>query len=196
MNLKCAKGHALRETKVAYSSPRTYQQAMPVIAQDLRIDALRKLQLSDALIAIASGEELDPAFLRHSITPPYYVYAGAHVPDGPLCVPLWDEGDAVFAVWEKPDGYEFIEFSIEEPEAYTIISRSEQGFWANRFDWLYELDSYDDDALEHTANAVSFRYWSYYLAERQKVEGSLNSYIFHQNWVRSIVEQIDQQEKA
>jgi hypothetical protein len=168
---------------------------MPVIASKLRIEKLKQLRLSEPIIAMASNEQVNIQFSYYQSAPPFYVYAGAHVPDGPLVIPLWDEGDTVIAVWEKMGALEFIKFSIEQPEYYSILSSTEQGFWAHQFDFLYEADL-EIDVLEEIAYVVSFKYLSFYLTEREKVEGTLGTYDVHQQWLKSIVKQIDLKEKV
>jgi hypothetical protein len=110
---------------------------MPVVPEGQRLDNLRRLGLSEALIRQSGGDHVHPLLEFRCPGPPLYSYRGARSPEGPPLVPLWDCGDSVTGVWVR-DGLEFIEFSIEAPEEHTVLARTEQGLWATVFVHLYE----------------------------------------------------------
>ena len=165
---------------------------MAVIAEDLRIAELHRLGVSAPLIRLAAGECIHEAFRNRCLGPPFHVYRRADAPAGPTLVPLWDSGDTVSGVWEKSDGLEFIEFSIETPNEVDRIARTEQGFWARRFDFLYECDLPDEE-LQRAAASVGFRFLDRYLASRQAAEERLDTFKGHRAWLREVVATIDQE---
>jgi hypothetical protein len=165
---------------------------MAVIAQAQRMAELQRLGLSTPLMRLAAGECIHEAFRASCLGPAFYVYHGAHVPAGPPLIPLWDSGDTVFGVWEKSDGLEFIAFSIETPDEFERVARTEQGFWATRFDFLYECDL-PDEALQHAADTVGFRFLEKHLASREEAEDRLDTFQGHRSWLRELVETIDQE---
>jgi hypothetical protein len=164
---------------------------MVAVAEDQRIAELRRLGASEALVRLSSGEAVHQMF-RSCLGPPYYVYHMAGTPAGPPLVPLWDCNDTVFGVWERPDGPEFIEFSIEaeDEHEYTSLARTEQGFWATQFDVFYECDVPLDE-LREAAAAVGFRYLDRHLASRESAESRLATFGAHQAWLRELVAGID-----
>src|SRR5437660_2567633 len=121
---------------------------MAAVAEDQRIAELRRLGASEPLVRLSSGDCVHPMFRNSCLGPPYYVYHGAGTPDGPPLVALWDCNDTVVGVWERPDGPEFIDFSIEADDEYRSLARSEQGFWATQFDFYYECEVPDQELRE------------------------------------------------
>jgi hypothetical protein len=89
-------------------------------------------------------------------------------------LPLWDCSDTVVGVWEMPEGLEFIEFSIEA-DGFTPLARSEQGFWASCFNFLYECDE-PVARLQEAATAVGFRFLDRLLATRQEAENRSDTF--------------------
>jgi hypothetical protein len=112
------------------------------------------------------------------------------VPEGPPLVPLWERDSRVVAVWRQHDGLAFIEFSIEHPGTFEMLARSEQGFWASRFDFLYECDL-AVETLRAAAECVGFRFLERHLASREAAEDGLTSFAAHRAWLRGLVAQID-----
>ncbi|MDQ0042450.1 hypothetical protein J2W33_003357 [Variovorax boronicumulans] len=163
---------------------------MAVIAEDLRMAALQGLGLSEPLMRLAAGECIHDAFRGRCLGPPFHVYHRAGVPTGPPLIPLWDSGDIVFGVWEKADALEFIEFSIETPEEFELVAKTEQGFWAARFDFLYECDLPDED-LQSAAASVGFRFLTRQLASREEAGERLDTFQGHRAWLRELVAEID-----
>jgi hypothetical protein len=165
---------------------------MALVAEDQRMAELQRLGASVALLQLAAGVCIHAAFGGSCLGPPYYVYHGAGVPDGPAFVPLWDHCSRVCGMRRRPDGVEFIEFSIEAPRDFKILATTEQGFWASRFDFFYECEV-PNDVLRAAADAVGFRFLDRYLAEREEVEADLNTFSAHHDWLRDLVARIDQQ---
>jgi len=165
---------------------------MAVIARAQRMAELQRLGLSAPLMRLADGECVHEAFRASCLGPAFYVYHGADAPAGPPLIPLWDSGDTVSGVWEKSDGLEFIEFSIEMPDEFEKIARTEQGFWATRFDFLYECDLPDEE-LQRAAASVGFRFLDRHLASREAAEERLDTFKGHRAWLRELVESIDQE---
>jgi hypothetical protein len=95
-------------------------------------------------------------------------------------------------VWERPDGLEFIAFSIEAGDAYTRLAWTEQGFWATRFDFFYECDT-PLDGLREAAAAVGFQFLERHLAARQAAGSRLATFEAHQAWLRELVAGIDRE---
>jgi len=165
---------------------------MPVVPEDERIAGLRRLGVSAPLVRLASGELLHPAFRNACLGPPYYTYHGADTPVGPTLIPLWDHCDTVVAVWERADSLEFIEYSIETAHEYDPLARTEQGFWATRFDFLYECDV-PLEALREAASAVGLRFIDRYLLARETAGPLLESFEERQAWLHRLVADIDRE---
>jgi hypothetical protein len=165
---------------------------MAAVPEGQRIAALRRLGVSEPLIRLSSGECVHPTFRNSCLGPPYYVYHGAGVPDGPPLVPLWDHGDTVVGVWERAVGPEFVEFSIEADDEVWPLARTEQGFWATRFDFLYEVEVPDGE-LREAAAAVEFRFLGRHLASREAAAGRLGTFEGHAAWLRELVAAIDRE---
>ena len=151
---------------------------MSVIPENQRIAELRRLGASEALVRLSSGELLHEVFRGSCLGPPYFVYHEASVPDGPPLVPLWDHDNHVVGVWQRTAGLEFIEYSIEAAHKYTPLARTEQGFWATQFDFLYECDI-PLEKLREAAAAVGYRF-----VDRHFFDS-------HQAWLREFVADID-----
>jgi hypothetical protein len=165
---------------------------MAVVAEDQRIAALRRLGMSEPQIRLASGDCVHPTLRNSCLGPPYYVYHGAGTPDGPPLVPLWDHGDTLAGVWERADGPEFIEFSIEADDEVWPQARTEQGFWATRFDSLYEAQVPEEE-LRQAAGAVGFRFLDRLVASREAATGRLSTFEGHTAWLRGLVAAIDRE---
>lgn len=168
---------------------------MPAIAENKRISELRRLGVSEAIIKLASGDCLHELFRHRCLGPPHYVYHGAGTPDGPPMVPLWDSGDTVTAIWERGKGIEFIEFSIESHNEYTLIARTEQGFWTAQFDFFYECEASLAE-LHEGASRVGFRFLDRHLESRVAAEDGLRTFEDHKAWLRDLVASIDRDAEA
>jgi len=168
---------------------------MSTVKEDQRIAALRRFGASEPLIRLASGECVHEIFRHRCLGPPYYVYHGAGTPDGPPLVPLWDGNDLVVGVREVSDGLEFIEFGIETPYEYTLLARTEQGFWATQFDIIYECDAPVEE-MQQAAAVVRFRFLDRHLMSRVAMQGYLGTFEQHASWLRELVTDIDRESGA
>jgi len=165
---------------------------MAVVTEDQRIASLRRLGASEPLIRLASGDCVHPTFRNSCLGPPYYVYHGGGTPDGPPLIPLWGYCDTVAGVREQPDGPEFIEFSIEADHETWLQARTEQGFWATRFDFLYEA-VVPEEELRQAAAAVGFRFLPRLLASREAASDRLGTFEGHAAWLRELIAGIDRE---
>src|SRR5215207_8400510 len=165
---------------------------MAAVPERQRIAELRRLGASEPLVRLSSGEVVHEAFRHSCLGPPYYVYHGARTPGGPPVMPLWDWNDTVVAAWANPDGPQFIEFSIEADDGYTPLARTEQGFWATRFDFLYECELPAEE-LRAAAAVVGYRFLDQYLSARASAEGRLRTFDGHRAWLRVLVADIDRE---
>jgi hypothetical protein len=163
-----------------------------VVPKEPREAELRRLQLSPGLVRLSLGDLLHAAFQFSCLGPPDYSYSGAWCPRGPMLVPLWDCCDVVTAVWQRPDGLEFISFNIETPDEVRCIARTEQGLWLHAFDFLFESDlDEDDQALRDAAHAVGFRFLDLYLDERQAAEPKLATFEGKAAWLNALTVRVD-----
>jgi hypothetical protein len=167
---------------------------MAAVAEDQRIAELRRLGASESLVRLASGDCVHEMFRDGSLGPPYYVYHMAGTPAGPPLIPLWDCNDTVLGVWERADGPEFVEFSIEreDEDEYTPLARTEQGFWATQFDFYYECDIPPEE-LREAAAAVGFRFLDRLVAAREAAGSRLGTFEGHWAWLRELVAGIDRE---
>jgi hypothetical protein len=162
---------------------------MPVVPEDQRLDVLRRLGLSEPLLRLSAGERLDPLFEYRCQGPPWFSYHHAGCPSGPPVAPLWDCGNSVTGVWVKEGQLEFVEFSIEDYEEYTVLAHTEQGLWATVFADLFEdRDKLAPDEFEAPARLVGFRF-----VERVVVrdEAAVATFEGRQGWLRGVVESIE-----
>jgi hypothetical protein len=163
---------------------------MPVAAAEKRLDILRQIGLSAALVRLASGELLHPLFQFRCQSPPYFSYHGAGCPAGPLLVPLWDCGDAVVSVWVRDSRPEFITFSIEDPDTYAVLAHTEQGLWATVFVDLYEeRDDLGPEDFRGAADAAGFAFLDQIIAAYEVADVSTHE--AHEAFVRNLIEEID-----
>lgn len=165
---------------------------MTVVAEALRVSMLQRLGVSEPLVRLATGECIHEVFRTFCLGPPLYAYRGARAPEGPTWVPLWDRDSRVTGLRAHPEGLEFIEFSVEDPRAFDRIAGTEQGFWATRFDALYENDV-PESVLHDAARLVGFRYLDQHLAAREEAEDQLHTFSDHRVWLQDLVAQIDRQ---
>jgi hypothetical protein len=165
---------------------------MAAIPEEQRIEELRRLGVSEPLIRLSSGDCVHSTFRDNCLGPPYYTYHMADPPTGPLFAPLWDHCDTVVGVWVRPDGLEFIEYDIEAEDRseFESLARTEQGFWATRFDFIYECDVPVSE-MQEAAAAVGFRFLDRHLASRETNVARLNTYDGHRAWLRELVTEID-----
>jgi hypothetical protein len=168
---------------------------MPVVPEGQRIDNLRSLGLSEALIRQSSGDHMHRLFEFRCAGPPFFSYHGAGYPAGALLTPLWDCGDSVTGVWVRDGRLEFIEFSIEDPNKYTVLARTEQGLWTTVFANLYE-DRSDlaPEAFGDAAAAVGFRFLDRLVACYGSAD--VSTFESHAAFVRSLVAGIDSESAA
>jgi len=164
---------------------------MPVVSRRQRLEALRRLGISQAVIELAAGRNRRAAFDYHC-QPPYMIYGCIVVPAGDPLVPLWeDRGGGVTAVRPGETGLEFVEFSVETPENYRIVARTEQGLLAQLFVTVYEAahDPPKVAALPQDAASVGFQY----LAELVSAYDASEHRTFEeqQAFVRAFVGSID-----
>ncbi len=163
---------------------------MAVVPEGKRIAELERFGASEPLVRLSSGEAVHKMFSNGSLRRPYYVYNLAGAPDGPPLIPLWERYETVFGAWERDDGPEFIEFSIETPDEFESLARTEQGFWATQFDYFYECDEAIED-LREAAAAVGFRFFDRYLSSRLEAESRLGTFDAHDAWRKEVVAGID-----
>jgi len=163
---------------------------MPVVPAEQRLDALRQLGLSEALIRQSAGEQLHTVLWYRCLGPPYFVYHGADIPDGPLLIPLWDCCDSVTGVWLPGGRLQFIEFSIERPTEFRVLAKSEQGLWATVFVDLYE----DNGAVQRLdlvepADIVGFQFLDELFTDYELTRDA--TFEQHQTFMRNAVAKID-----
>jgi hypothetical protein len=166
---------------------------MPAVAEDERVAVLRRLGVSDPLIRLSCGEVLHDQLSGSCVGPPWYVYHGSiPTPDGPPLVVLWEWSEEVTGVWQRGSGLEFIRYGFGGPEEFEVLARTEQGFWATQFDFLYESDAPLDD-LWAAAAAVGFRFLERHLATREAADSRLDTFESHEVWLRELVAGIDRE---
>jgi hypothetical protein len=85
---------------------------------------------------------------------------------------------------------EFIRFSFGFPEEYEVLARTEQGFWATQFDFLYECDAPLDE-LHEAASIVGFRFLDHLILACEKT--NLDTFELHRTWLRNLVLGIDEE---
>lgn len=163
---------------------------MAAVPENQRVAELQRLGVSDALVRLSRGEAIHEAFRHNCLGPPYYVYHSAGTPEGPPLVALWDRQDTVIGLWRRPDGLEFVEFSIEVDDEFTSLARTEQGFWATQIDLLYECEKPLEE-LEEAAAAVGFRFLERHMKARRANESMLGTFETHRTWLRRLVASID-----
>jgi hypothetical protein len=162
---------------------------MGAVSASKRVEALRALGVSEPLIQLSCGEELHRLFSVSYKGPPWYVYHGSiGVPKGPPFVPLWEFAEVATGVRRQADGPEFIKYSFGRPREYTVLARTEQGFWATAFDFLWEGGASDEE-LRAAAGVVGFRYLDRLLLAREQAE--LDTFELHQAYLRGLVAGID-----
>jgi len=149
------------------------------------------LGISTAVIELAAGNNRRAAF-DYYCTTPYMVYACADAPAGDPLVPMWeDRGGGVTAVRPAETGLEFLEFSVEAPQEYRIVARTEQGLLAHLFITLYEAcDEPDAEAaLLEDAASVGFLYCSELVSAYDAAEH--RTFEEHQSFVGAFVDSVD-----
>jgi hypothetical protein len=167
---------------------------MAAVPENRRIAELRRLGVSEPLVRLASGDCVHRMFRHSCLGPPYYFYHMAGTRAGPPLAPLWDCNDTALGVWERADGPEFIEFSIEaeDEDEYTPLARTEQGFWATQFDFYYGGEIPDEEVREAAA-AVGFQFLDRLVAAREAAGSQLSTFEGHQAWLRELVAGIDRE---
>lgn len=127
--------------------------------QKTRLEDLRALGFSEAMIAVASGAKPHSVF-NDCCNAPHYIYHGGRGPKGMTIIPIWEEGMIVVAATGTKDRIKVIRFSLESPEDYTVWACSERGLWAELFasmldDWYRPQKKLAD--VREAANEVGFR---------------------------------------
>jgi hypothetical protein len=164
---------------------------MPVVSQRERLEALRRLGISEAVIELAAGKNRRAAF-EYECSEPYMIYGCMVVPAGDPLVPLWeDRCGGVTAVRPGQIGLEFVEFSVEAPEDYRIVAKSEQGLLAHLFLILYEGSDAPpkEAALPQDAASVGFQYYADLVSAYSAHEH--RNFEQHEAFVRAFVNGID-----
>ncbi len=143
---------------------------------ETRIADLTRLGFSTPLLELSAGRTPHPLF-QHICNDPYYIYHGGSSPSGLQVVPIWEEGMLLTAASETRNGLQIIRFSLELPNAYWVIARSEQGLWADLFASLvdgWSRSEADPDEVEEAAKAVNFRFLEETLAFIEAHRDSVN----------------------
>jgi hypothetical protein len=168
---------------------------MAAVPEEERVAMLRELGASESLIRLACGEDLHPQLSDGYKGPPWYLYHGEiGAPKGFRFCGLWEFCDRATGVRKRRrGGIEFIRYAFGSPDEYTVLARSEQGFWAVAFDFLYEADAPLGE-LREVAEIVEFRYLDRFLATRAAIE--LDYTNFHDVYLRRLVRSIDREENA
>ncbi|MBN9524003.1 hypothetical protein J0H58_36750 [bacterium] len=164
---------------------------MPAVPESERVAILREWGVSEPLIRLSCGEVLHEQFNDCCLGPPWYVYHGSlQTPEvAPLAV-LWEWCDKVTGVWHRSGRLEFIEYGFGGAEEFEVVARTEQGFWADQFDFLYECDGPLEE-LRAAAAAVGFRFLERHLSAREAAGAVLGTYEGHQAWLRALIATID-----
>lgn len=163
---------------------------MTVVPENLRMAELRRLGASAPLMQLAAGECICEVFRTVCLGPPHYVYQGALAPVGSPWIPLWSRDTRITGLRERPNGVEFIEFSVEDPREFELLASTEQGFWVTRFDALYENDV-PEDVLQSAAATVGFRYLHDHLVARKLFQAQQKTFRDHRPWLQALVVSID-----
>jgi len=161
---------------------------MPVVPEGQRLDVLRQLGLSQALISLSAGKRLHRLLEFSCAGPPFYSYHEADCPDGPPLAPLWDCGDVVTAVWVRDGRTEFIDFDIEAASDYRVLAYSEQGLWASVFMNLPWNRSTPQERRA-AADAVGFRFLERLATARES--GERSKYDDRETFLRTLISEID-----
>lgn len=85
---------------------------------------------------------------------------------------------------------EFIRYCFGSPDEYAVLARTEQGFWATVFDFLYETDA-PLVQLREAAGIVGFRFFDRFLSVREKAE--LGTFELHQAYLNGLVTDVDRE---
>lgn len=164
---------------------------MPVVAEDERVVALRRLGVTEPLIRLSCGEVLHEQFNDSCLGPPWYVYHGSvGTPAGPPLAVLWEWSEQVTGVWQRNGRVEFIRYGFGWPDEFEVLAGTEQGFWAMQFDFLYECEASLDE-MRGAASAVGFRFVEWHLGSREAAESRLGTFEGHRAWLRELVAAID-----
>ena len=165
---------------------------MPVIPESERVTTLREWGLSEPLIRLARGEDVHPQFRFGFQGPPRYIYhcsdRSVRPPRGPRFAPLWEFSERVTGVWRRGISLEFLRFSFGDPQEYEVLARTEQGFWAVVFDFLFEDEGLTEE-LREAAVAVGFLFLDRLVTAREEAE--LGTFELHRKYLRGLVAGID-----
>ncbi len=122
------------------------------MADDLRIDELRQLGLSEPVIRMAMGEVVHDA-LWWICLPLSPVVAEPPTPSGSHFVPLWSFAGGITGAMVRDDGKEFADYAIDcLQEGFEFVAHTEQGLLA------YLLSHLVHDQLVDVSEAVGFRF--------------------------------------
>jgi hypothetical protein len=156
---------------------------------ETRIADLARLGFSTPLLELSAGRTPHPLF-QNICNDPYYIYHGGSSPSGLRIVPIWEEGMLLTAASEIETGLQVIRFSLELPNAYWVIARSEQGLWADLFASLvdgWSRSEADPDEVAEAARAVNFRLLEETLAFIEAHRDRVNYAELRDEFARSIL---------
>lgn len=156
---------------------------------ETRILDLTRLGFSTPILELSAGRTPHPLF-QTICNDPYYIDHGGSSPPGLLIVSIWEEGMLVTAASETENKLQIIRFSLERPQAYSVIARSEQGLWADLFASLidgWSRSQADPDAVAEAAKAVNFRFLEETLAFIEANRDRLNYTDLRSEFTNSIL---------
>ncbi len=171
---------------------------MALVSENERIEVLRSWGISEPLIRLSNGEVLHEEFRHNGLGPPWYVYRGSvSTPEGSPFVALWEWTEQVTGIRRRDGELEFIQYGFDQQDAFTVLSRTEQGFWTVRFDWLYECDA-TLESLRAAALIVGFRFLERLLSSRDEAvaKSQLGTFEGHNAWLKALVADIDRDAKG
>jgi hypothetical protein len=156
---------------------------------ETRIVDLTRLGFSTPILELSIGRKPHPVF-QNICNDPYYIYHGGSSPLGLQIVPIWEEGMLLTAASETETGLQIIRFSLELPNAYSVIAHSEQGLWADLFASLvdgWSRSEEDLDEVKAAAKAVHFRFLEETLVFIETHRDSVNYTDLRDEFTRSIL---------
>jgi hypothetical protein len=178
------------------------RKIMPLVPKAERLDALRRLGLSEPVLQQASGKSLHK-FFKYIFTKPYEIYYGAVVPDGPPLIPIYTNEGQETAAWVRNGRLEFITFHLEDdpPGEYRVVAHTEQGMLAEFFlYWLCtETQDLSDESRKSRAEMAAAAQMIGFLYFGELVRACLASdhlgFKETQAFKRKLVAQIDRSER-
>ncbi|MGL6073930.1 MAG: hypothetical protein ACRC8S_07200 [Fimbriiglobus sp.] len=166
---------------------------MAIVSEDERVATLREWGLSAPLIQLSRGDKLHKLFNYYCKGPPWYAYhAEIGAPAGGPFAPLWERSEVAVGVRRRGGRLAFLQYSFGRPEEAAVLARTEQGFWAGVFDFLYEGEAPETE-LRAAAAAVGFRFLDQHLSSRVAAESRVGTSEGHAGWLRLLVAGIDRE---